>query len=896
MGQKGTPTTKRDEIIRIEQEIRKKWKTEIRRNSNLKKKFITFCMPYQNGTLHLGHAYTISKAMFISEFYRINGYNVLFPFAFHGTGLPIYICAAKLKSELEQYQFEEYDSLPTNTQIRILLEMKVPKDKLYLFTDPNYWIYYFPIEVERDVTDFGARVDFTRSFVTTQINPYYDSFVTWQFRKLIAKGLVTYGKRYIIYSIKDGQPCADHDRSSGEGVEPKSYPTRVIQYITAAGNLVNVIATCRSENYEDKQKGTNYMVNEVSFNPEENYVIFEYEGKRYIVREYAYQNISHQMEGTKFVCDFNFSTEFSSGCIESSGTYSIPIQSNLVAKKSTGFIVNADFDQEVKFIYYEPERTVISRSGDICITALTAQWFINYGDENLTKQVNEYITKEFSSPDSAVTNQLLSCSNWIREWPCSRNYGLGTLLPGTDQMIDSLSDSTIYMAYYTIAHLIKYLPIEYVDDPMWDYVFGFSETISKVDSKYTEIIKEMREEFKYWYPVDVRVSGKDLIPNHLTMCLYNHIAIWNKDYCPRSYAINGYQMLNGEKMSKHTGNFMTLRDAIERYGSDPVRLSLAECDGIDDADFRYEIANGNILKLSYEREWFINMIDKVPSGISQSKGDNIWGTIFDNEIKMCMNKVYNHYSNYRFRKAVYDGFHVALSNRDTYIKLCENGSIEPNYILIHKSMSSILLMIYPICPHFVEHLWKYAREKGVPFIEQWHEGMMSISIDDYNYYRYYKDVINNIVDTISRENIKISKNKRNNQPMSIKISIIDDYTKYEKQMIQYVRNFYHTSQFSDKSGWRKFINEFTRTLDGREQVGECGRFMSYVKSNFDIYGNIWYKCISDTSTQNEIIKEWVPIFIKDYKVKDIQFIDVKSNERYQYRNGPGKPEIIFSYK
>lgn len=32
-----------------------------------------------------------------------------------------------------------------------------------------------------------------------------------------------YGKRYTIYSPKDGQPCMDHDRSSGEGVGPQEY-------------------------------------------------------------------------------------------------------------------------------------------------------------------------------------------------------------------------------------------------------------------------------------------------------------------------------------------------------------------------------------------------------------------------------------------------------------------------------------------------------------------------------------------------------------------------------------------------------------------------------------------------------------------------------------------------
>lgn len=45
---------------------------------------------------------------------------------------------------------------------------------------------------------------------------------------------------------------------------------------------------------------------------------------------------------------------------------------------------------------------------------------------------------------------------WLREWACSRQFGLGTLLPWDEQwVIESLSDSTIYMAYYTIAHLLQ---------------------------------------------------------------------------------------------------------------------------------------------------------------------------------------------------------------------------------------------------------------------------------------------------------------------------------------------------------------------------------------------------------------------------------------------------------
>jgi len=69
---------------------------------------------------------------------------------------------------------------------------------------------------------------------------------------------------------------------------------------------------------------------------------------------------------------------------------------------------------------------------------------------------------------------------------------------------------------------------------------------------------------------DLRVSGKDLVPNHLTYYLYNHTAIWPKqpDMWPKGIRANGHLFLNGEKMSKSTGNFMTLTEAIDKFSAD----------------------------------------------------------------------------------------------------------------------------------------------------------------------------------------------------------------------------------------------------------------------------------------------------------------------------------------
>src|ERR1700761_9402778 len=74
--------------------------------------------------------------------------------------------------------------------------------------------------------------------MTTDANPYYDSFVRWQFNKLYKQHKIKFGERYTIYSPKDGQPCMDHDRSEGEALGPQEYTgikIEVVEWSPIAG-------------------------------------------------------------------------------------------------------------------------------------------------------------------------------------------------------------------------------------------------------------------------------------------------------------------------------------------------------------------------------------------------------------------------------------------------------------------------------------------------------------------------------------------------------------------------------------------------------------------------------------------------------------------------------------
>ena len=93
--------------------------------------------------------------------------------------------------------------------------MKLPQEIIPKFTDAHFWVKYFPPLGREHIKNFGLHCDHSRSFLTTDLNPYYDSFIRWQFTLLKEKGFIKFGKRPSIFSPKDKQMCADHDRAEG---------------------------------------------------------------------------------------------------------------------------------------------------------------------------------------------------------------------------------------------------------------------------------------------------------------------------------------------------------------------------------------------------------------------------------------------------------------------------------------------------------------------------------------------------------------------------------------------------------------------------------------------------------------------------------------------------------
>lgn len=308
---------------------------------------------------------------------------------------------------------------------------------------------------------------------------------------------------------------------------------------------------------------------------------------------------------------------------------------------------------------------------------------------------------------------------WLNQWACSRSFGLGTRIPWDEEfLVESLSDSTIYMAYYTVAHLLQngdmygksadlVQPAQMTDE-VWEFLFC-GGPYPKSSNIPAATLNKMKQEFEYWYPFDLRVSGKDLIQNHLTFCIYNHTAIMSKDHWPRGFRCNGHIMLNSEKMSKSTGNFRTLRQAIEEFSADATRFSLADAgDGVDDANFVFETANTAILRLTKEIAWMEEIL-AAESSLRIGPPSTYADRVFENEINIAVKMTEKNYRDYMFREALKTGFYDLQTARDEYRFSCGSGGM--NRDLVWRFMDVQTRLITPVCPHYAEFVWRELLKK-----------------------------------------------------------------------------------------------------------------------------------------------------------------------------------------
>ncbi len=788
----------------IEDKWRIKWENakvfEADPDSKRKKVMVTFPFPYMNGPLHVGHTFTASRVDVYARFKRMQGYNVLWPWAWHWTGQPLLGASERVARGDEAF-------------IRVLREVDgVPEGELKKFVDPLYMAQYYTNEGRLAVKRIGFSVDWRREFTT--VTPTFQKFIEWQYANLKEKGYVTKGTHPVVWCPRDRSPTGDHDRQVGEGVTPELYT--LIKYKLDEKTFLPA-ATFRPE--------TIYGITNMWINPDATYVEAVVNGENWIVSQEAAEKLKEQernvqvqrsLKGKELVGK-SFENPVTGKCYlilpgwfvdpktATGVVYSVPahapfdwlalkdLQENPEALKPYGIdpevvkqikpisIIKVEgygefpaveivaqmgikdqhdpkADEATKALYkkefhggvlkencgtyagktvqsvkdtlirdfkaqgvadsmYDLSEPVVCRCMTPCIVkVLSDQWFLDYSDPQWKQKAKEVIAHMKIYPDSAVP-WFLTVIDWLREWACARTTGFGTPLPwGKGWIIETLSDSTVYMAFYTInKHIREYnVKPEALTREVFDYIFygkGDHSAICKQTNLTIELLETMRAEFLYWYPFDLRNSAKELVPNHLSFCIFHHAALFPPEHWPRAIGVNGMLMIEGKQMHKSKGNFVTMKGAVDRYGADATRCALLlGAEGMDDPDWRADNAKDIQSKLESMRIFCTDVFSSAKS--DECAHIEKW---LMSRLQQRIDVVTKSLDELKTRTALATALFETWNDLRWYIQ--RRGKADTLTLL--DAIKVWLRMIAPFAPFTCEELWSKTGEKDFISVAQW---------------------------------------------------------------------------------------------------------------------------------------------------------------------------------
>ncbi|HID90567.1 TPA: leucine--tRNA ligase, partial [Candidatus Bathyarchaeota archaeon] len=367
---------------------------------------------------------------------------------------------------------------------------------------------------------------------------------------------------------------------------------------------------------------------------------------------------------------------------------------------------------------YDLTGRVVCRCGARCVVkVIRDQWFLAYSDEGWKRRAHEALSSMRVCPEEA-REWFKATIDWLVDKACVRGSGIGTPLPWQpDLIIETLSDSTIYMCYYLVAKFVNsgLVKTSQLTNELFDYVLlgiGSAKEVSERTGASERTLRAMREEFLYWYPVDLRVSAKELIPNHLTFAIFHHTAIFPKEDWPRMFAVNGMVNIEGRKMSKSKGNFVPIRDAIERYGSDATRCALLlSAEDMNDPNWRAKDVQSTMVNLAR----FYDLARRIVS--MKGKGKEGWveswlETAFQRGIRI----VTENLDRLKTRTALENAFYELFADVRRYLEIREAGASAP---LLRRGLDIWTRLMAPFAPHLCEEIWHLMGRSGFVALAEW---------------------------------------------------------------------------------------------------------------------------------------------------------------------------------
>ena len=368
--------------------------------------------------------------------------------------------------------------------------------------------------------------------------------------------------------------------------------------------------------------------------------------------------------------------------------------------------------------FHDLNEEVVCRCGlPVRVKRVDDQWFIDYANEDLTDRTSDHCRDMEIYPPEFNEN-VHATLRWFRERACVRQGNwLGTRFPLDEKwIIEAISDSTLYPLYYIISPYANdgRISPENMTEEFFDHVAlgkGDVKTVSRNTGISENILKEIREDVKYWYPLDVNLGGKEHMTVHFPAFLFNHRAILPDEMQPKGIIVNWYitkkkDVSTGEKakISKSKGGAQPIPGAAEQYGVDTLRLYYAH---IASMFVDVEWISENVITYRQRLDRIMGTIGELLSSGSSGEKKEIdeWLISRFNGYSLTVKSAMEKYDLRQMATAVY--FEM-LNDIRWYGRRGGN-----NKDTIRKALDMWIRLMAPITPHVAEEMWNAAGFAGL---------------------------------------------------------------------------------------------------------------------------------------------------------------------------------------
>lgn len=653
--------------------------------------------PNVTGQLHLGHVLDSTYNDILAIRKRQEGYNVCFVFALDHAGLAT-------QTKVEQYLKQQG-----------ITRESLGKEKF--LEECNRWKEKYGQTIVNQVKRLGLSCDWSRLTFTLD-NHYYEKVID-TFVKLYKAGLIYKGNYMTNWCIALQTAISDEECTSSEEEIGLYY----INYrLVSDEEIFLTVATTRPE--------TLFGDVAVAYNPND---------ERY--KKYKGMNVILPILNKEIplVEDERIKMEFGTGLCKitpahdrddfaTGQKYNLPVLTIMdyhghisdTGTKYDGMFkdkarreVLKELDDLKLLVDTKKKKSQVdrcSRTGVVIEPMITKQWFIKM--EPLAKLASELLESgKVEFIPGRVNNVFNAWVSNIKDWCISRQIVYSHQIPvwyctNGHENCENKKPNCCQICNDTSLTQVT----DTLDTWASSYIYQFA-TFSN-------------EELDYYYPVDVMVTGQDILFFWIMRMMMTSAFLHNKQPFDKVLFHGIVRDESNKKMSKSAGNCIDPLDIIDKIGVDPIRFSLMMI-APKDGDLKVSMDTFKTGQTFCTKLWNMTRFLKMNGIFDLDKNSNyennkltLEDENFTLKIKELKNEVTESYNKLDFQRLLRE---LSTFTWDTFA----NGYLEyakkdmtnnKKYILLN-AFTDLIKLLHPIIPHVTEEIWEIMGNKDL-YLEQ----------------------------------------------------------------------------------------------------------------------------------------------------------------------------------